>query len=87
MPFVTLDLFIYLFIECLNVFLERSRVSLEACLTNKIRIAKILVYGWESGWERVRGSEAARREKIVQRIEEEGRRAVSQWSLRCLRSY
>ena len=72
MPFVTLDLFIYLFIECLNVFLERSRVSLEACLTNKIRIAKILVYGWESGWERV---------------EEEGRRAVSQWSLRCLRSY
>ena len=83
MPFVTLDLFIYLFIECLNVFLERSRVSLEACLTNKIRIAKILVYGWE----RVRGSEAVRREKIVQRIEEEGRRAVSQWSLRCLRSY
>ena len=42
MPFVTR--FIYLFIECLNVVLERSRVSLEACLTNKIRIALPLAH-------------------------------------------
>ena len=46
MPFVTrfIYLFIYLFIECLNVFLECSRVSLEACLTNKIRIALLLAH-------------------------------------------